>query len=40
MISPWRFQFQGLQGLQKRPEVFFHSWVKRGDIQPESLEAP
>ena len=40
VISPWRFQFQGSQGPQKRPEAFFHLWDKRGDIQPTGLEAP
>jgi len=28
VISPWRFKFQGFQGPQKRPEVFFHLWDK------------
>ena len=40
MISPWTFQLQGLQGLQKHPEVFFHLRNIRSNIQPMSFKAP
>ena len=40
MISHRKHQPQGLQGPQKRPEIFLHLWNERRDIQSMNHEAP
>jgi len=40
VITLRTLHFQGLQGPQKRSEVFFHLWEKRDHIQSTNIEAP